>query len=921
MSRLIKDIKDKNTGNLVYPKTHIKAVVVNGDTTLEDLLSTGVSDRLDTLESNVTTLQDEKLDKVEAKATYQPVGDYLVPDDLQPYATEEFVLEAVSPKLEDADSDGKVYGRQNSQWTEIQKIYSELEIPKERFEELLYRHYIVPTLLSAPTENTLQWADGNYTVNFEIGDYCRVEDTESDLGYKFYRLFNIDSEGKAIWSDIADPGDIVGETAFITLSSNQSNASSALLGATITVTDTTAGGLLWSGTWDGNQVEVKKITAGHAYTVSVSAINGHKTPESVTYTAIEGASRNIDMKYEACMITVNLVTNQSDHSDVQNAIITINNQQFSSGDSIPYAVGMQLSISVSAVTGYTTPDSKTLIAEGQSQTITMTYNTTIVTVNMADNQSSLDDIASATATVAAPGISNTTVRNGGSVKVPTGVSCTITWSSVTNYATPASQTFTTQGQSMSKTGTYNTELVTVNIAGSGGTPSGYTITIKNGTSVISTQTSNGVQHKIPYGVTYTITASAVDGFNTPSAITHKAEQVSRTITMTYIYNPYVDLSMQDIYGTTQAQTTANCYVVKAAGKYKFPCVYGNAINKGATNATAYKNNGGSNSHNFVNYKGNQINSPYIATDTSETISSAQLTIADTNNIFTNVAIEGSGANTYVTFEVASVPNTGANGIISIKNSSGTIMWNWHIWVWKDSLATVAITNSSSKTYNILPVNLASKWVNSSSSPTQITNWYYQFGRPTPLTPANTYNSTTNATTYGVLSFTTASIASTLNLGIQNPTTFYKYSSSYNYNWFSTNSAKTYNLWDQACTSTGCSDNSVVKTVYDPCPPGFKMPNGNTFTGFSTSNVVGSFTNGYKFKKNSSDTTGVFFPASGSRYGSDGSLFNVGSYGRVWSAAAYDQDYAYNLYFGSGYVDPQGGNRRAIGFSVRPVAES
>lgn len=390
----------------------------------------------------------------------------------------------------------------------------------------------------------------------------------------------------------------------------------------------------------------------------------------------------------------------------------------------------------------------------------------------------------------------------------------------------------------------------------------------------------------------------------------------------YPIDDSIDLSMCDIYGNTVAQTTANCYVVKTAGKYKFPCVYGNAIKNGATNDTAYKNNGGTYSHNFVNYNGNQITSPYIATDTGETISSAQLTITDTDNIFTDVALEGSDANTYVTFTVASVPDTGANGVISIKNSSGTIMWNWHIWVWKDDLTPVTIVNMDKITYDILPVNLASKWVYSSSSPTEITNWYYQFGRPTPLTPAMYHDSSTNAITYGALSFTTASIASTLNLGIQNPTTFYKNSSTMYKNWFKTNSTKTYNLWDQACTSTGCEDNNVVKTVYDPCPPGFRMPNGNTFTGFVSGGlmVIGSFTYGYKFKRSSSDTKGVFFPASGSRSNSDGSLEWVGDFGTVWSAAQGSTSEAYCLDFGDYNVSTQKKVYRAYGCSVRPVKE-
>jgi hypothetical protein len=38
MSRKIKDIKDKHTGELVYPRTHASAVVLSSDSTLADLV-------------------------------------------------------------------------------------------------------------------------------------------------------------------------------------------------------------------------------------------------------------------------------------------------------------------------------------------------------------------------------------------------------------------------------------------------------------------------------------------------------------------------------------------------------------------------------------------------------------------------------------------------------------------------------------------------------------------------------------------------------------------------------------------------------------------------------------------------------------------------------------------------------------------
>ena len=218
----------------------------------------------------------------------------------------------------------------------------------------------------------------------------------------------------------------------------------------------------------------------------------------------------------------------------------------------------------------------------------------------------------------------------------------------------------------------------------------------------------------------------------------------------------------------------------------------------------------------------------------------------------------------------------------------------------------------------MPVNLASKW--DDTAKTKIKNWYYQFGRPNPMLCPSAYSSTSNHASFGVLSYAAASIASNIQTGIKNPATFYKYKSSYNYNWFQTNSGKTYNLWDAACTSTGNSDNNVVKTIYDPCPIGFKMPNGNTFTYFSTSNVVGSFANGWKFKRYSGDTVGVFFPVSGYRRSSDGSLYFVGSSGCVWLSSANSQDYAYDLNFYSSSVGPQVDSLRASGFSVRPVQE-
>jgi hypothetical protein len=63
---------------------------------------------------------------------------------------------------------------------------------------------------------------------------------------------------------------------------------------------------------------------------------------------------------------------------------------------------------------------------------------------------------------------------------------------------------------------------------------------------------------------------------------------------------------------------------------------------------------------------------------------------------------------------------------------------------------------------------------------------------------------------------------------------------------------------------------------------------------------------------------VIFPAAGYRYG--GQLLGVGYYGYYWSSSVYDASDAYNLYFLSGGVGPDGGDGRTNGFPVRCVQE-
>ena len=71
-----------------------------------------------------------------------------------------------------------------------------------------------------------------------------------------------------------------------------------------------------------------------------------------------------------------------------------------------------------------------------------------------------------------------------------------------------------------------------------------------------------------------------------------------------------------------------------------------------------------------------------------------------------------------------------------------------------------------------------------------------------------------------------------------------------------------------------------------------------------------------------DTAGgtIFFPASGFRNRSTGTVYYVGSNGYFWSAVPSSTGNGRSLYFYSSYIDPLHRNSRSYGFAVRPVQE-
>ena len=425
--------------------------------------------------------------------------------------------------------------------------------------------------------------------------------------------------------------------------------------------------------------------------------------------------------------------------------------------------------------------------------------------------------------------------------------------------------------------------------------------------------------------------------------------------------PY-DLSLHNVQGATIARSTANSYIISAPGHYRIPLVYGNAIENGATNANSYISHaaaGNSNVlYNFKDHAGANITDPWIEKTNggaNSGVNGAEVVWADAADLVHSPSITHVGGEGFLDFEVTAADIQSGNAVVAVTKGSGaskTVLWSWHLWFApKDALDKIKVTNHQNENYYFTKEALGWKpiqWSGSTYSSARTVKvkveqtvanngtkqeavinitqnpgivregvtTLYQFGRKdafpgTDTTPDGSFNKNDGDN----MSVTN---------GIQHPETFYGFGST----WY-----KMYYLWIGKIT-IGYNDNSVVKTIYDPCPAGFHMPASNAFTGFTangenggTKNVDGTddrqtyYDNfGHNFWTSSSKTATIYFPASGYRNYDSGSLKNFGSTGYYWSAVPYGAYKGCGLAFIPVGVYPLNNFNLSCGAAVRPVSE-
>ena len=306
---------------------------------------------------------------------------------------------------------------------------------------------------------------------------------------------------------------------------------------------------------------------------------------------------------------------------------------------------------------------------------------------------------------------------------------------------------------------------------------------------------------------------------------------------------------------------------------------------------------------------------------------------------------------YISFETtaATLPAQAGNAVIGLFDSGGTLLWSWHIWftdynpdVQYDAYKTAA--DGHPNPLLMMKYNLGA--TDQSGALSDIANVYkhgfhYQWGRKDPfLGSAGTNVNCTAGTQYyynitdGVADFVYDGTSGSLTLGHKKPMTFYTNGSS-PYDW--QGSTVKNDLWgNPGITWNGnLNSESGIKTCFDPCPPGWKVPSRGTWNAIfattvvttntsATPNQTGGFAMGYKFYYTAvgSGPT-AFYPASGYRGGySPGALYNVSTVGYCWcsSPSSGGSIYTGYLIFNSSFVNPLSNCYRTYGFPVRCTKE-
>ena len=308
-----------------------------------------------------------------------------------------------------------------------------------------------------------------------------------------------------------------------------------------------------------------------------------------------------------------------------------------------------------------------------------------------------------------------------------------------------------------------------------------------------------------------------------------------------------------------AEGTANCYIVTQAGNYSFKATIGNSDKPIAK------------------------------------MVSAQWLWQTDKKLISEVAY----ANGIVSFHAGDMKG---NAVIAGLNAEGDILWSWHIWATDDPRIDTHFVYEERLSFMDRNLGATSTAVDDVAS----YGLFYQWGRKDPFIGAEFTGSFDLSQRYEDVGFTEGTALAFFNPEVKgpkwfsvvpnnsnqiepgkcvdyafmNPTVFISFAAeTYESgigSWFNDTYQKFDRLW-----GFYSSRRPILKTIHDPCPPGWKVPSNSSeaWFGIETAEPTGELA-GQTYYFNARP---YYYPAPGTRRQTNGKVQYVGAVGLYWSA--------------------------------------
>ena len=247
-----------------------------------------------------------------------------------------------------------------------------------------------------------------------------------------------------------------------------------------------------------------------------------------------------------------------------------------------------------------------------------------------------------------------------------------------------------------------------------------------------------------------------------------------------------------------SEATANCYIVSQGGSYCIPIVKGNASSDWLCQTVS-----------------SEVLWETFGTDVTPSV----------GDLIKSISYKDG----YIVFKTNDSYKEG-NAVIAAKDADGTILWSWHIWFTDQPEEQVYYNDAGT----MMDRNLGA----TSATPGDVgaLGLLYQWGRKDPFLGASSIYapgispSLANSTIIWPLTVPSDSSNGTIEYAVAHPTTFITYNVSNN-------------DWCYTCSGsyddTRWTSSDKIKSIYDPCPAGWRVPDGGSNSNGVWTKALGS----------------------------------------------------------------------------------